>query len=175
MCVEIEAKLKVESLQEIAEKLTALGAEFLHEQTQTDYYFDDESATLARTDKCLRLRRQLTGRDERTFLTYKGAKEEDEFKKRREVEIEVTNADSAEKLLSEIGYERALVVEKKRQLWRFRRCSVALDELPSLGNFVEIEGPDSQRITDVQRELGLTDLPHIPRSYASLMAEKLGR
>jgi adenylate cyclase class 2 len=175
MCTEIEAKLKVESLQEIADKLTTLGAEFLQEQRQTDYYFDDESATLTKTDRCLRLRRRLTGQDERTFLTYKGAKEKDEFKKRREIEFEVTDADLAEKLLSEIGYERALVVEKKRRIWRFRQCSVALDELPSLGNFVEIEGPDNQRITDVQRELGLTDLPHIPRSYASLMTEKLGR
>ena len=175
MCVEIEAKLKVGSLQEIAEKLTALGAEFLQEQTQTDYYFDDKSATLTKTDKCLRLRRQLTGQDERTFLTYKGAKEKDDFKKRQEIEIEVLDADSAEKLLSEIGYDRALVVEKKRRVWRFSQCSVALDELPSLGNFVEIEGPDSQRITDVQRKLGLTNLPHIPRSYAFLIAEKLGR
>ncbi len=175
MCVEIEAKLKVESLQEIAEKLTALGAEFLQEQMQTDYYLDDKSATLTKTDRCLRLRRQLTNREERTFLTYKGAKEKDEFKKRREIEVEVADADSVEKLLSEIGYDRALVVEKKRRVWWFRQCSVALDELPSLGNFVEIEGPDSQRITDVQRELGLTDLPHIAQSYASLMAEKLGR
>jgi adenylate cyclase class 2 len=175
MCVEIEAKLKVDSLQEIADKLTALGAEFLQEQMQTDYYFDDANTTLTKTDRCLRLRRQLTGRDERTFLTYKGAKEKDEFKKRREIEFEVTDADSAEKLLSEIGYDRALVVEKKRRAWRFRKCGVVLDELPSLGNFVEIEGPDSQTITDVQRELGLTELPHIPRSYASLMAEKLGR
>lgn len=173
MCTEIEAKLKVDSLQEITDTLTALGAEFLQEQTQTDYYFDDGSATLTNTDRCLRLRRQLTGRDERTFLTYKGAKEKDELKKRREIEFEVTDADSAEKLLLEIGYERALVVEKNRRLWRLHQCSVALDELPLLGNFVEIEGPDNQTITDVQRELGLTDLPHIPRSYASLIAEKL--
>jgi adenylate cyclase class 2 len=175
MCVEIEAKLKVDSLQEVEDKLTTLGAEFLQEQMQTDYYFDDENVTLTKTDRCLRLRRQVTDRDERTFLTYKGAKEKDEFKKRREIEVEVADADSVEKLLSEIRYDRALVVEKKRRLWRFHQCNVALDELPSLGNFVEIEGPDSQRITDVQRELGLTNLPHIPRSYASLMAEKLGQ
>ncbi|MHC4260109.1 MAG: class IV adenylate cyclase [Planctomycetota bacterium] len=175
MCIEIEAKLKVDSLQEIAETLTALGAEFVQEQMQTDYYFDDESAILTKTDRCLRLRRQLTDRDERAFLTYKGAKEKDEFKKRREIEFEVTDADSVEKVLSAIGYERASVVEKKRRVWRFRQCSVALDELQSLGNFVEIEGSDSQTITDVQRELGLADLPHIPRSYASLIAKKLGQ
>ncbi|MHC4158103.1 MAG: class IV adenylate cyclase [Planctomycetota bacterium] len=175
MCVEIEAKLKVDSLQEIADKLTALGAEFLQEQMQTDYYFDDANTTLTKTDRCLRLRRQLTGRDEITFLAYKGAKERDDFKKRQEIEIEVLDADSAEKLLSVIGYERTLVIEKKRLVWRLGLCSVALDELPSLGSFVEIEGPDDESITDVQRKLGLADLPHIARSYAFLMAEKLGR
>ncbi|UCC22551.1 MAG: class IV adenylate cyclase [Planctomycetota bacterium] len=173
MCVEIEAKLKVDSLQEIADKLNALGAEFLQEQMQTDYYFDDANRTLTKADTCLRLRRQRAGETESLFLTYKGAKEKDEFKKRQEIEIEVTNADSVEKLLSAIGYSRALVVEKKRRVWRFCSCSVALDELPSLGNFVEIEGPDSQTITDVQGKLELAELSHIPRSYASLMAEKI--
>jgi adenylate cyclase class 2 len=175
MCTEIETKLKVDSLEQIAEKLTAIDADFFQEQMQTDCYFDDANTTLTKTDRCLRLRRQRTGEEERLFLTYKGAKEKDEFKKRQEIEIEVTDADSVEKLLSAIGYSRALVVEKKRQIWRLGKCSVALDELPSLGSFVEIEGPDGQRITDVQKKLGLAHLSHIPKSYASLMAEQMAK
>ena len=46
MCTEIEAKLKVDSLPEIEHKLGELSAEFLVEQLQTDYHFDDASATL---------------------------------------------------------------------------------------------------------------------------------
>ncbi len=175
MATEIEAKLKVDSLEEIAEKLTALDAEFLAEQMQTDYYFDDANTTLKETDRCLRLRRQRTGAKERLLLTYKGPKEKDELKKRQEIEVQVTDADSIQKLLSAIGYTKLLVVEKKRQIWQVGHCSVALDELPSLGCFVEIEGPDGQTITDVQRKLGLADLSHIPRSYASLMAEHMAR
>ena len=173
MCVEIEAKLKVDSLQEIKRKLAKLGAEFLEEQLQTDYYFDDADRTLTKTDRCLRLRRQLTGRDEKMFLTYKGAKEKDNFKRRREIEIEVKDGDSAGKLLSALGYEKVLALEKRRRVWRLGECSVALDKLPLLGDFVEIEGPDGERIADVQRSLGLADLPHIQESYAVLVAEKL--
>ena len=172
MCTEIEAKLKVDSLHEIADKLTGLGAEFLTEQLQTDTYFDDADSKLTRTDRCLRLRRQLTGENEKIFLTYKGAKEKDEFKKRREIEIEIKSADSAEKLLLALGYKRALVLEKKRRIWLLGDCKIALDELPLLGGFVEIEGPDSRKITDVQKDLGLADLPHITESYASLVAKK---
>jgi len=175
VCIEIEAKLKVDSLQEIEEKLAELGAEFLEEQLQTDCYFDDANRTLTKTDRGLRLRRQLIGRNEKIFLTYKGAKEDSKFKRRREIETEVSDADSAEKLLLALGYEKALVFEKKRRVWRLAECVVSLDELPLLGSFVEIEGPDEEKIADVQGSLGLADLPHISESYAILMAQKLHR
>jgi len=172
MCTEIEAKLKVGSLHEVKRKLDELGAEFLAEQLQTDYHFDDASSELTKTDRCLRLRRQMVGGSESFFLTYKGAKEKSNFKKRREIEIEIKDAASAQKLLSALGYEKVLVVEKKRCVWRLGDCQIALDRLPLLGEFVEIEGPDDEKIADAQRSLGLADLPHITESYASLVAKK---
>lgn len=173
MCTEIEAKLKVDSLQRTVEKLDGLGAEFLEEQLQIDNYFDDAEATFKKSDRCLRLRRLLVGKNERFFLTYKGAREKNEFKKRQEIEIEVGDGNSAEKLLSVLGYEKALVFEKKRRVYRLDQCEVALDELPLLGTFVEIEGPNDRKIAEVQKNLGLSDLPHIPESYAALMEKKL--
>lgn len=173
MRVEIEAKLKVDSLKEIAKKLGALGAEFWQEQLHLDIYFDDVHSTLKKSDRCLRLRRQSADESKRFFLTYKGAKEEDRFKKRQEVEIEIEDGNSAEKLLLLLGYNKALVFEKKRRIWRFGGCEIALDELPLLGSFVEIEGPDEHKIADVQKNLGLSGVPVILESYASLMEQKL--
>jgi len=217
MCTEIEAKLKVDSLEQVRQKLVELGAEFLQEQLQTDCYFDDANANLTKTDRCLRLRREQLGdgesvcekpvssfrtersgveesvskdpsavlgvtskefqtfhtSSERIFLTYKGAKEKDQFKKRQEIEIEINDFDSAEKLLSALGYAKVLVFEKKRRTWQLGDCVVALDELPLLGDFVEIEGPNDKKIGDVQRNLGLANLPHIVESYASLIEQKL--
>ena len=147
MCTEIEAKLKVESLEKIKHRLTKLGAEFLQEQLQTDYHFDDANRTLQKTDRCLRIRRQLSNRTEQFFLTYKGPKEKSRLKKRQEIEIKIEDADSTEKLLSALGYEKVLTIEKKRWLWQLDECEVALDELPLLGEFVEIEGPDEEKIT----------------------------
>ncbi|MHC4394852.1 MAG: class IV adenylate cyclase [Planctomycetota bacterium] len=173
MCVEIEAKLKVDSHNRIVEKLTELGAEFLAEHLQKDWHFDDANSRLAKTDSCLRLRRQLTGRQERIFLTYKGLKEKNRFKRRKEIELEVKDGDSMQKLLLALGYEKTLSIEKKRRLWRLGDCEVALDTLPLLGSFVEIEGPDEETIANVQKDLGLSDLPHIQKSYAALMRNKL--
>ena len=173
MCTEIEAKLKVESLQEVERKLGEVGAEFCEEQLQTDMYFDNGEAALKSSDRAFRLRRQRAGQKEKTFLTYKGAKQKDDFKKRQEIEIEISDVNSAEKLLSALGYEKALVFEKRRRIWQLDDCVVCLDELPLLGSFVEIEGPDGESIADVQKNLGMSDLTHIVESYACLMQQKL--
>jgi adenylate cyclase class 2 len=172
MCVEIEAKLKVDSLPEVERKLAELGADFQAEQLQTDFLFDDANTTLTAADRCLRLRRQSVGGSANFILTYKGAKEKSNFKKRQEIEIEIMDAESAQKLLSALGYEKILVVEKKRRLWQYGRCEVALDQLPLLGDFVEIEGPNNEEIADVQQRLGLAELPHIEKSYAQLTKEE---
>jgi adenylate cyclase class 2 len=175
MSTETEAKLKVESHLRLAERLAELGAEFLGEQIQTDYYFDDADRTLTAGDKCLRVRRQLMGKTAKVLLTYKGPKEKHELKRRQEIEIEIQDHESVENLLSALGYEQVLVFEKNRRLWRLADCEVALDELPLLGSFVEIEGPDANEITEVQKRLGLEHLSHVPQSYASLVDDKLRR
>jgi adenylate cyclase class 2 len=175
MHIEIEAKLKVDSLEQVSAKLTELGAEFLQEQLQTDYHFDDANMTLQKTDRCLRLRKQLVNGSERFLLTYKGAKQKSDFKKRQEIETEVGDTSSIEKLLLELGYEKTLTFEKKRRIWRFRECSIALDQLPLLGCFVEIEGPNAERIAELQQSLELAHLSHIRQSYALLIEQKLNQ
>jgi predicted adenylyl cyclase CyaB len=173
MIMEIEAKIKVDSLPEIEQRLNELAARFVCEQSQTDYFFDDAKATLVKKDKCLRLRKQMVGKRESCFLTYKGAQEKSDLKKRQEIEFELKDSDSAYKLLLALGYEQVLVVEKRRRLWQFDNCEVALDSLPLLGDFVEIEGPDEEKIIQVKEILGLTDLPNISKSYATMLSEQL--
>ena len=173
MYSEIEAKLKVDSLDEVETRLKDLGAEFIEERFQSDCHYDDVEATLTNSDRCLRLRRQTAGQYTRYFLTFKGAKEQSNFKKRQEIEIEIADAESTEKLLMALGYDKTLSVEKKRRLWRFHGCDIALDNLQLLGDFVEIEGPDDEVITEVQKNLSLGSLSHIPKSYASMIVDKL--
>ena len=84
MCNEIEAKLKVDSIQLVADKLAELGEEFVEEQRQKDYYYDHANESLLKADQALRVRLQLTGEKEKVFLTHKGAKQKDQFKKRKE-------------------------------------------------------------------------------------------
>jgi len=171
MNTEIEAKLKVDSLESVESQLQTLGAQFIEQHHQIDYYFDDEKSSFAKNNKCLRLRLQSIENDKTAFLTYKGPKQEDDFKKRLEIEIQVSDVESAENLLSVLGYKSKLVIEKKRKIWQLCSCFVALDNLPSLGCFVEIEGPDNSKIAEVQKKLGLGNIRHIRESYAELMTK----
>jgi len=175
MHAEIEAKLKVNSLEAVEQRLAECGASFRAEKLQTDCYFDTADRELTRTDQCVRLRREKKGDRERLVITYKGAKQADDYKKRREIEFEVQDAEQAEAFLDVLGYRKALVFNKRRRLWDVGDCEVALDELPLIGVFVEIEGPNSDEIRRVQVRLALTDVPHVMDSYATLIAERLAR
>ncbi len=175
MGIEIEAKLKVESLVEVAARVSELGGKCRQKILQKDCYLDDAAESMMSKDRCLRLRRQSTGSIKETVLTYKGPKEKTRLKKRQEINLVVEDADSAEKLAAALGYEKALSFEKKREIWQLDDCQVCLDELPLLGRFVEIEGPDEEKITRLQEKLGLGDVLHIPKSYATLMREELDR
>jgi len=156
MSVEIEAKLKVDSLEKVAERLSGAGAEFVQEQRQTDSYFDDAAGRLKSGDKALRLRRQVSEQSETIVLCYKGPKAVDDFKKRDETEFEIADGELAEQLLGGLGYKKVLTFEKRRRVWRLGGCGVMLDE-----------------IAEVQKKLGLGELRHIQDSYASLMDAKL--
>lgn len=173
MGVEIEAKLKVDSLDEVERRLRELGAGFVASQRQTDLQFDDADGTMVSTDQCLRLRREVVGDETRHVLTFKGPKAQSDVKERREMEVEVGDGDAILEILGALGYEAKLTVEKTRRLWRLGGCEVALDSLELLGDFVEIEGPDSGRIGEVQDSLGLSHLSHIAASYAGMIQAKL--
>ncbi len=173
MHVEIEAKLKVDSLGEVEARLAASGASAAGEVIQSDWYFDTADRKLTRGDECLRLRSEKRASRERLVLAYKGPKQKDDYKQRQEAELEVNDAAATESLLTGLGYQKSLGFNKRRRLWHLHGCEVALDELPLLGTFVEIEGPDSGTIGKVQVMLGLSDVPHTVASYADLIEREL--
>ncbi len=173
MNLEIEAKLKVESLETIAGKLQQLGAEFIAEQLQTDSYLDDAENTLKNGDCALRLRLQIDSAGEKIILSYKGPRQKTKLKTRSEFETVVSDLETVTEILSALGYEKKLVLQKKRLLWLLENCYVALDQLPLIGQFVEIEGPDENTISSVQKKLGLESLQHIRQSYTDLIEKQL--
>ena len=172
MKVEIETKLKVESLDAVAGRLDKLGAKFNGLACEMDIYFDSPDKSLIESDRGLRLRkRKLDGR-ESIILTYKGPRQKTRLKSRQEIEVQIDDFEAMVEMLTTLGYEKRISFEKQRRFYEFDDCLVTLDELPELGGFVEIEGPDEKRITSVAEKLNLSNIDHIDKSYAVLMAEK---
>ncbi len=171
--LEIELKLKVDSLEPTITKLKQLGAKFEGDFLQTDSYYDDSEDSLVNSDRCLRIRKHKNHLGEAIELTYKGARENHRFKSRREIGLKVEKAEELAAVFKHLGYRERLTFEKKRSLWEFADCKIALDELPLLGKFIEIEGPNDILIEDIQKQLGLGNLTHIPQSYAHLMEEAI--
>ena len=175
MPVEIEAKMTVYSFDSVRSRLREAGASGPVEHLEVNTFFDTEDRSLLAADEGLRLRldRLVAAGTERHVITYKGPRQLGPLKSREEVEVEVSDADSAARLLERLGYLRTLSFEKRRQSWALDGCKVELDELPHLGKFVEVEGPDEQSVLRVRERLGLASRPIVKSGYIALLMSHL--
>ncbi len=169
MPLEIEAKVKVEDLRPVREALLAAGAQRVSKVREVNTYF-----MAADPEVALRTRQEI---DEagtmRSRVTYKGPRQPGRFKRREEIEFDVTDADAAGELLDRLGHQRAMVFEKDRETFILDDCEIVLDELPLLGTFVEVEGPTEEAIHAALTRVGLGDAPTISTGYASMIRNLL--
>ena len=176
MPVEIEAKLKVNDLSEVRERLKKAGATHVGEVMETNTFFDTDDRSLLEADQGLRLRmkRPKSGDTPETFtITYKGPRQQGPLKSRDEFELGVSSGKDAIALLDRLGFHTVLTFEKKRETWKLEGCLVELDELPHLGAYVEIEGPKEDAIMKVREMLRLSDRPLVRASYIALLMTHL--
>jgi len=171
--LEIEAKLKVDSHAPVRERLEACSARFAYRVLEENHILDWADGSLRAAGCGLRVRRcrVLGGRPVSDTLTYKGPRQPGPYKKRLEINLAVESAEAACALLAALGCVQVMRFEKKREVWELDGCEVALDEVPHLGSYVEIEGPDNEAIGRLQERMGLGNCPHISRGYASLLGE----
>lgn len=177
MPVEIEAKMSVVSFDPVRARLREVGATNSGRHFEVNTFFDTEDRSLLTSGEGLRLRlhRDDATGGERHIITWKGPRRMGPLKSREEVELEVDGADAAARLLECLGYVRTLSFEKRRESWEFGGCKIELDEVPHLGLFVEVEGPDEQTVLSVREHLGLSSRPLIKGGYMSLLTSHLQR
>jgi adenylate cyclase class 2 len=167
---EIEAKIRVQDFEDVTAKLKTSGAQFLRQVRESDTYLDIKGQ-LERKGCGLRIRRQQTESAQKAMVTFKGAKVKSRYKSRPEYEMEISSAETAERLFSGLGYTPRIIVEKNRAMWAVGECVVCLDEVAELGSFVEVEGPAEDSIEAVLTTLGLAEQPHIHMGYAKMLSE----
>lgn len=179
MHFEVEQKFRVTSFTGIRAGLEQLGVASQPAIEQVDIYFNHPARDFAETDEALRLRRV----GERNCVTYKGPKSDLETKTRREIELSIEPAEAGfeqfSELLVALGFARVAEVRKRRTVfsiaWKGWPVVVALDEVDSLGRFVEVELTcDESHLDEARRTLselvkGLKLTKSERRSYLELL------
>jgi adenylate cyclase class 2 len=175
MPVEIEAKMRVKSLDAVREKLKQTGATQKSRVVEVNTFFDTEDRSLLAADQGLRLRvnRPVDGGDASYIITFKGPRLHGQLKSRDETELVVASDRDAISLLQCLGFSRVRSFEKRRESWSLQDCKVELDELPNLGSFVEVEGPSDEVVMKVRDLLGLSNEPIVRASYIALLTTYL--
>jgi predicted adenylyl cyclase CyaB len=168
--IEIEAKVRVDDLQATVDRLGSLDAQRVGQMHELNIFLDSADRHLYTSDRGLRIRMidHEDGRNEST-ITYKGPRRPGKVKNRREIEFQVSDEEDASALFAELGYVETIRFEKRRTRYRYDGCVIELDELPHLGTYVEIEGPDEKSVIAVLKQLGLSDRPLIKSSYVAML------
>ena len=132
---EIELKFQVKSLRPIVTSLKKEGCVLSKILDQKDTVFVPDKNN---TDSCegsvwLRVREE----NKKVELNYK--KQGNKKMSSKEIEFKVDSSDKAKEFLDELGFEKWVVVHKKRRTTKYKKYNICLDEVVGLGFFVEIE------------------------------------
>ena len=174
MAVEIEAKMKLDNRAQLISRLQEIGSKPIAQIEELNTYFDTPNGDLKAADEGLRIRTEkFSDGQVKTILTHKGPRAHGRLKSRTENEAEVTNAAHTTDLLKALGYTPVLTFEKKRERWEVDGCRVEIDQLPHLGDYIEIEGPNDDVVMSVRKKLNLGDQPLLKASYIAMLSTYL--
>lgn len=163
MPVEIEKKYRLSKNQrdEVLARLPQIGATRKGEDFEVNTLYSGESLEVGRS--VLRLRRI----GKLGILTFKQRfPSNSDIKHQREDETRVDDPDAMEAILEALGFEPALVYEKRRETWTLGKTEIVIDELP-FGLFMEIEGAEPD-IREIESKLAIKRLRTEPATYPQL-------
>jgi len=168
--IEVEAKMRLADPDGVRERLADLGAKRVSNLLETNTFFDTREGVLKASDQGLRIRIESNGeKTPRSVITHKGPRAHGKLKSRNETEVVVADPRDAAALLGALGYQPVLTFEKRRERWTLDGCTVELDNMPYLGEFIEIEGRSDEEVLAVRQKLGLDDTPILKSSYIAML------
>ncbi|MCP4346792.1 MAG: class IV adenylate cyclase [Desulfobacterales bacterium] len=148
--LEVEVKFYLEEISAVRSRIIETGAENRGKAFETNIRFEDENKTLIQKKSLLRLRK-----DSAAKLTFKQKypSEDDQFKVRREYEVEVSDFDVMKYILESLGFQKEQIYEKWRETFVSNGTCFCIDTMP-YGNFLEIEG-EKEDIKNLAGRIGL--------------------
>lgn len=162
---EIEVKFLLKNYNSLMQKITDLhlpcSQERIHE---FNLRYDLPDGSLVDQKQVLRLRKDTQAR-----LTFKGpGVMEEDVLLRKEIEVEVSDFDTTNRLLEALGYKVVMMYEKFRANYLMDNLVLSVDETP-LGLFIELEGESPAQVRKAADALGLDWEARINLSYSALL------
>ena len=132
---EIELKFKVDDMNDLLAKLGDMDCEVseILSQNDTIYVSDLNHVESVEGSIWLRVRKE----NEKVELNLK--KQSAKIQESKEIEFEVSSYEKANQLLETLGYQKWVVVNKKRRYSKYLNYNLCIDEVERLGSFLEIE------------------------------------
>ncbi|MHA1231327.1 MAG: class IV adenylate cyclase [Candidatus Helarchaeota archaeon] len=172
--IEVEIKVPISDKNKIIQKLKNIGFIFKKSVIQKDIYFQHPSRNFVKTDEALRIRET----PEEVFLNYKGPKIDTTTKTREEIEISLKNGKNLIKIFEKLGFQKVILIEKKREIYELDEIKASVDMIKGLGDYLELEILlDNRKQLDTKRELlfsildrlGISKDKIIRKSYLELL------
>jgi len=146
--IEVEIKIEINNRQAIQKKILDNGFKVVSPYCfEHNVLLDTPEKKLKNNHLLLRIRKI----DRRSILTFKRppAKElnSTRYKVREELEVDVTDFDTAITIFKGLGFEIFFIYEKYREIYDNGIIKIMLDQTP-IGDYMEIEGaaPDIDRM-----------------------------
>lgn len=139
--IEVEIKLPLFRRSITERALTDCGFKPGDLVKESDFYFTSDFHDFMKTDEALRIRTcdNLTTRQTRSYLTYKGAKLDNISSTRKELETCIEDAQTGREILISLGYKKLYPVTKLRQYYHKDNITACVDQVEGLGSFLELE------------------------------------
>jgi len=161
---EIETKFKVESPGLIRKRLKKIGAKFVSKKLEKDTYYCNP------TGSCSYVTIRLRELGKNGVFTIKGPSQKDKsnkYKIREELQAEISDVKAFSDILKHIGFMPRFQKEKIRETYKLKNSLIAIDKLPFIGFYAEIEA-SKVNIKKIAKLLGFDMEKAIPDTYMEL-------
>lgn len=176
---EIEVKAKITNINELKEKLIALGCVFWPYLIQEDSIFLPDGIEFWDKTKGTPILKIRDSNGECTLALKKRVFSENELIKLRS-NVWIDDKQKAIDIIEHIWFHKVMVLNKRRTKGTYQDMTISLDEVKDLGTFIEVEKlSDDWNSEEIQaslftflQTLGISEEDRVKKSYDNLLNEK---
>ena len=172
MAQETEIKIRMGPDNQVSSMLALCGTLYSDggQLNQRDEYFDTRGENLKEQDFTVRLRSvngnfKVALKGPRIYLP-------GNVYQRIELEFSATNEGEIREQLARQGLTATAILEKQRWVISGKHAEIAIDRLPFIGSFIEVEGDAPSAIETVLASLQLSSKDAVRENYSELLEVK---